>query len=623
MQMRSSRNCDAGSFQYLLTYIGHKSASLDQEADVVIGQLSQEAASLEIASKLAGKGFCVVSAGFEDSILRRAVDEDRSPEPCVLQFSEGSALVAELESPERDPAAREDGEVLQELDTAITHLGFHIEPYLASFGVEVSHRGRAVVHQAGEPGEERVPLNDKEVFPTCSPLCPYSTSCVVVACMASFDDQGAWRFLSSWPRSGGIFSSFGGAVDALVEAQAIADHEPDEAARRTVRQRRQRAEELGRRALMLQQTVGQTLGRLEEETVSEYSELGHTTVAIAILTSSADLTSLCGLLDTSLQLVQDLGCFRTGWRILHIQAATQSHRVPNCQRAPKPFAWSAGTVANFDSVGPKAVAPAGHCLAHSCKVLDRPVPAEAADKAESSTDAVAWSSWNSSTWDKARSGPSPPTRRDHERHLSKLNAARRNIECVPDLFSEIVSSKRSKANEDVLILVADDADPTALTTVEAKNQVNGIATAPVRTAESLLCLPGRGRLELSMVVRQEPKTVKLIQLRSRGISRHRIVEGRLGRALANAWQQDTPPGPWVHADVPPSEEAIQRVLMRGHLVPPNASVQGQCYVILAVPLLDAVSHQARRLDGWAPWSYEAQGWTYGSRANSCMSLSQV
>ena len=42
---------------------------------------------------------------------------------------------------------------------------------------------------------------------------------------------------------------------------------------------------------------------------------------------------------------------------------------------------------------------------------------------------------------------------------------------------------------------------------------------------------------LSCSVRQEPKTVKLIQLRSRGISRHRIVEGRLGRALANAWQQ--------------------------------------------------------------------------------------
>ena len=28
MQMRSSRNCDAGSFQYLLTYIGHKSETV-------------------------------------------------------------------------------------------------------------------------------------------------------------------------------------------------------------------------------------------------------------------------------------------------------------------------------------------------------------------------------------------------------------------------------------------------------------------------------------------------------------------------------------------------------------------------------------------------------------------
>ncbi|OLQ03688.1 hypothetical protein AK812_SmicGene13360 [Symbiodinium microadriaticum] len=143
--------------------------------------------------------------------------------------------------------------------------------------------------------------------------------------MASSDPAGAWRFLSSWPRSGGIFSTFAGAVDALVEAQAIADREPDEAASSTIRRRRRRAEEeLGRRALMLQQNVGQTLWRLRQEPVSEYSELGHTTVAISVLTSSADLTSLCGLLDASLQLVQDFGRFRAGWRILHIQAALKT-----------------------------------------------------------------------------------------------------------------------------------------------------------------------------------------------------------------------------------------------------------------------------------------------------------
>ena len=147
----------------------------EEEADVVIGQLTQEAASLEIATKVCGKGFCVVAPGFEDSVLRGALDEITSFQKTnrwqqantVIQEgllgTEGSAFIAELESPEKDHRAREDGEVLMELDTAMTHLGFHIQPYLGSFGIEVTHRGRALIHQAGEPGEERVPLTDKEV----------------------------------------------------------------------------------------------------------------------------------------------------------------------------------------------------------------------------------------------------------------------------------------------------------------------------------------------------------------------------------------------------------------------------------------------------------------------------
>lgn len=150
-------------------------SQLEEEADVVIGQLSQEAASLEIATKVCGKGFCVVAPGFEDSVLRQALEEITTfaktnrwqQANTVIQDgllgTEGSAFIAELESPEKDHISREDGEVLMELDTAMTHLGFHIQPYLGSFGVEVTHRGRALIHQAGEPGEERVPLNDKEV----------------------------------------------------------------------------------------------------------------------------------------------------------------------------------------------------------------------------------------------------------------------------------------------------------------------------------------------------------------------------------------------------------------------------------------------------------------------------
>lgn len=152
-------------------------SQLEEEADVVIGQLSQEAASLEIATKVCGKGFCVVAPGFEEAVLEQALDEITAfaktnrwqQANTVVQDgllgTEGSAFIAELESPEKDQKdhVSRDGEVLMELDTAMTHLGFHIQPYLGSFGVEVTHRGRALVHQAGEPGEERVPLTDKEV----------------------------------------------------------------------------------------------------------------------------------------------------------------------------------------------------------------------------------------------------------------------------------------------------------------------------------------------------------------------------------------------------------------------------------------------------------------------------
>eukprot|EP00931_Biecheleriopsis_adriatica_P114881 TRINITY_DN90762_c0_g1_i1.p1 TRINITY_DN90762_c0_g1~~TRINITY_DN90762_c0_g1_i1.p1 ORF type:complete len:1166 (-),score=245.01 TRINITY_DN90762_c0_g1_i1:54-3194(-) len=46
----------------------------------------------------------------------------------------------------------------------MTQLGFHTEPYLSSFGIDVSHRSRAVLHQAGEPGEVPVPLTETEVM---------------------------------------------------------------------------------------------------------------------------------------------------------------------------------------------------------------------------------------------------------------------------------------------------------------------------------------------------------------------------------------------------------------------------------------------------------------------------
>ncbi|CAJ1348526.1 unnamed protein product [Effrenium voratum] len=56
-------------------YFRHALSRVEAEADVIISQLSQEAASLEIASKVAGKGFCVAAPGFESEVLKNALDE--------------------------------------------------------------------------------------------------------------------------------------------------------------------------------------------------------------------------------------------------------------------------------------------------------------------------------------------------------------------------------------------------------------------------------------------------------------------------------------------------------------------------------------------------------------------
>jgi len=149
-------------------------ARVEEQADVVIGQLSPEAAGLEIVSKLTGKGFCVVAPGFDEKVFQHALDElsdftqdDRwqqvnSTVQDGLLGAEGSALIAELETPGTAGAKPQDS-TLSQIDTAMMHLGFHMEPYMNSCGLNVSHRSRSHVHQAGEPGEDPVPLTEKDV----------------------------------------------------------------------------------------------------------------------------------------------------------------------------------------------------------------------------------------------------------------------------------------------------------------------------------------------------------------------------------------------------------------------------------------------------------------------------
>nr|AQS99262.1 type I polyketide synthase [Gambierdiscus polynesiensis] len=148
------------------------------KADVVLGEIPSESVGLEIVHKLAAKGFCVVAPGFSQETLDTALDEIRlfdkqqkwAKVNAIIQDgllgTEGSCKIAELESPDLDDEVRSDGEVLMRLDYTLTHVGFRIEPYLDVLGVEVSHRGLAVVHQAGEPDEdeESVALNETMVM---------------------------------------------------------------------------------------------------------------------------------------------------------------------------------------------------------------------------------------------------------------------------------------------------------------------------------------------------------------------------------------------------------------------------------------------------------------------------
>lgn len=143
--------------------------------DLVLDAVPQEALGLEVVQKLAAKGFCVIDPCFEPGTLEKALAELKHFDASgrwhklnrVIQDGllgqEGSAVVAELESPELPDEVRSDGEMLMKLDDTITSLGLRMEPYYYRLGIEVSHRSIAVVHEAGEPDEEPAPLTEKQV----------------------------------------------------------------------------------------------------------------------------------------------------------------------------------------------------------------------------------------------------------------------------------------------------------------------------------------------------------------------------------------------------------------------------------------------------------------------------
>lgn len=143
--------------------------------DIALGREQLTTLGYEAVACLAAKGFCVIDFGFDEVALEQAQEEIRGFEKAgrwrrvnaIIQEGllggEGSAFIAELDPPGQQHDAEPDKSMVTTMDRAMTTLGFHMEPYLDSLGIGVSHRSVAVVHQAGEMDEENVPLTETEV----------------------------------------------------------------------------------------------------------------------------------------------------------------------------------------------------------------------------------------------------------------------------------------------------------------------------------------------------------------------------------------------------------------------------------------------------------------------------
>lgn len=140
-----------------------------------LGGCPPEVSGREIVGVLRLKGFCVVEPGLEPGLLEEARGELRGqaleerwqrPHRLVqagLLGPEGSATIAELDSPEVDEEARTDGQALARLDARINELGLDMEEALESvLGIQCSHRTMAVAHLVGEPEDGRAPLAERE-----------------------------------------------------------------------------------------------------------------------------------------------------------------------------------------------------------------------------------------------------------------------------------------------------------------------------------------------------------------------------------------------------------------------------------------------------------------------------
>jgi len=146
------------------------------QVDVSLKGLHNDVGGLEIVNKVTSKGFCVVDSGFDKGIFETALNEIKQFDGLGrwqklnrvvrdgLLGQEGSASIAELESPDLEDEVRSDGEMLMKLDNEITSIGFKMVPFLGALGFDVSHRTLAVVHQAGEPDEDPARLTEKQVM---------------------------------------------------------------------------------------------------------------------------------------------------------------------------------------------------------------------------------------------------------------------------------------------------------------------------------------------------------------------------------------------------------------------------------------------------------------------------
>jgi len=131
--------------------------------DVIVGKVPWEDIGDLIVQHLAIKGFCSVELGLRDGIARQIseevgeLDAQQRLQPVNATIAEGllgvegSARIAQLETPEPQGVGGHPGTALGSLDHTLMEVGLLMGPHAGRLGFDLNSRCAAVLHRAGEP----------------------------------------------------------------------------------------------------------------------------------------------------------------------------------------------------------------------------------------------------------------------------------------------------------------------------------------------------------------------------------------------------------------------------------------------------------------------------------------